>query len=336
MTGEEKKENLETITEVISQTGTQETAAGEVKDNLIKETIEASVKDIEETPIKESPKKEILVEAEDVLIEDVVTEEPGTKASVTDIRKHKTLKRRRGRRERSGSYKGIIILGAILAVLGSAYYFFDSHTIVTVNVTGNQVVSEDVIRDAVLASAPLNNTLLLRLDTKFHPIKDIPFVAKIDVDIEGKDTVNVTVYEKSLSGCVEYMNGYVFFDKDGMVLEAGNHLIKGVPCIKGLKFDNWEMGERLPVSDTAKFQYILSITQLVEKYDIELDGIKFTPEDEIELTCGDVTVELGRGEYISIQMMNLGSILEQLKGMKGILYMKDFKTSGATASFSRR
>ena len=234
------------------------------------------------------------------------------------------------------SYKGIVILAAILVVLGAAYRFFDSHTIITINVTGNQVVSEDVVREAVLASAPLNNTFLLKLDIKMHPIKSIPFVAKLDVDIESKDTVNVTVYEKSLSGCVEYMNGYVFFDKDGIVLEAGNHLIKGVPCIKGLKFDNWEMGERLPVSDTARFQHILSITQLVEKYGIDLDGIKFTPEDEIELTCGDVTVELGRGDYIAVQLMNLGSILDQLNGMKGILYMKDYRTSGATASFSRK
>ena len=33
---------------------------------------------------------------------------------------------------------------------------------------------------------------------------------------------------------------------------------------------------------------------------------------------------------------NLGSILEQLGDMKGTLYMKDFKTSGSTASFSRK
>ena len=253
--------------------------------------------------------------------------ETGTK----DSPKKKVIKIRRKR-----SYKGAVVLAVLLALLMTAYYYFDSHTIVSVNISGNQVVSEDTVRDAVLASAPLNNTLLLKLNTRFHPVESIPFVAKLDIDIEGKDTVNVTVYEKSLSGCVEYMNGYVFFDKDGIVLEAGNHLIQGVPCIKGLKFDNWEMGERLPVSDTARFQYILSITQLVEKYKIDLDGIKFTPEDEIELTCGGVTVELGHGDYISIQLMNLGSILDQLKDMQGTLYMKDFKTSGSTASFSRK
>ena len=319
MKGEEQKKDIESVTEVILQTETHGDADGDSKDNLIEETSQGPLK------------KGMIVEAEAIEVQ-----EAETAATVTDISEHKARMKMKRHSERRRSYKGIIVLAVILAILGAAYYFFDSHTIVTVNVTGNQVVSEDVIKDAVLASAPLNNTLLLRLDTKFHPIKDIPFVAKLEVDIEGSDTVNVTVYEKSLSGCVEYMNGYVFFDKDGIVLEAGNHLIQGVPCIKGLKFDNWEMGERLPVSDTAKFQYILSITQLTEKYGIDLDGIKFTPEDEIELTCGDVTVELGRGEYISAQMMNLGSILDQLDGMKGVLYMKDFKTSGATASFSRK
>jgi cell division protein FtsQ len=49
----------------------------------------------------------------------------------------------------------------------------------------------------------------------------------------------------------------------------------------------------------------------------------------------DITIELGEGEYLAIQMMNLGSILDGLEGMSGTLYMKDFDSDKATASFSK-
>lgn len=35
-------------------------------------------------------------------------------------------------------------------------------------------------------------------------------------------------------------------------------------------------------------------------------------------------------------MMNLGSILDGLSGMEGTLYMKDFNSDNATASFSKK
>ena len=35
-----------------------------------------------------------------------------------------------------------------------------------------------------------------------------------------KNTVTVQVYEKSVAGCIEYMENYVYFDKDGIVLET--------------------------------------------------------------------------------------------------------------------
>ena len=132
------------------------------------------------------------------------------------------------------------------------------------------------------------------------------------------------------------MDGYVFFDKDGVILEVSSQVIEGVPCIKGLNFSSWEIGEKLPIEDSSKFQMILSITQLIEKYELDIDSIRFTTENEIILLHEKITIELGDGEYLAIQMMNLGSILEGLEGLEGTLYMKDFDSDNATASFSNK
>ena len=74
----------------------------------------------------------------------------------------------------------------------------------------------------------------------------------------------------------------------------------------------------------------------MEKYNLEIDSIKFTAENEIVLQHGGITIELGEGEYLAVQMMNLGNILKNLEGMSGTLYMKDFDSENATASFSKK
>ena len=90
------------------------------------------------------------------------------------------------------------------------------------------------------------------------------------------------------------------------------------------------------MSEDGKFQSILTITQLIEKYKLDIDGIKFTAENEIILEHAGISIELGEGEYLAVQMMNLGSILEGLEGLEGTLHMKEFNSDEATASFSKK
>lgn len=231
--------------------------------------------------------------------------------------------------------RSIIIVIFVLLIIGIAAYL-STFSLTEIEVSGCVVVSEDAVKDSIMQSGYSGNTLKLIIGNKLDKLEPIPFVDKLDIEYISKNKVSVTVYEKSIAGCISYMDSYVFFDKDGVILESTSKMIKGVPCIKGLSFDSWEKHERLPINDDKKFQFILTITQLIEKYELDIDSIKFTTENEIILTHGDITIELGEGEYLAIQMMNLGSILEGLEGLKGTLYMKDFNSDDATASFSRK
>ncbi len=223
----------------------------------------------------------------------------------------------------------IIIVACMIAYLGT--FSLDD-----IQISGCEMVSEQTIIDTVKSKNFANNTVILYLRNKIQPIGDIPFVSKLDMEFLSKNRISITVYEKSVAGCIEYMDQFLYFDKDGLILESSTDLIDGIPCIKGLKFNSWEIGEKLPIDDSGKFQSILSITQLIDKYELDIDGIKFTTENEIMLIHKDITIELGEGEYLAIQMMNLGSILEGLEGKSGTLYMKDFNSDNATASFSAK
>ncbi len=229
--------------------------------------------------------------------------------------------------------KWIIIVFVLLVLLGGVLYL-NTYELKEIKVTGCENVDEQQVVDAVKNKA--DNTVLLYLSNKLNPIEGIPFVNKIEIEFISKNEVSVVVFEKSMAGCVEYMDDYVYFDKDGIILDVSARMIDGVPCIKGLNFDSWEMGEKLPIEDEGKFKLILSITQLIEKYKLDIDAIRFTTENEIILVHEKITIELGNGDNLEIQMMNLGSILEGLKGLEGTLYMKDFSSEDATASFSNK
>ncbi|MBE5952712.1 MAG: hypothetical protein E7257_00965 [Lachnospiraceae bacterium] len=229
--------------------------------------------------------------------------------------------------------KGYKIVIALSVVIVGVLAFLNSYKLQEVKVSECEYADEDLIVAIVKDEAFADNTLALILGYKLKPIEGIQFVDKMEIDFLSKNTVSVTVYEKALAGCVEYMNSYIYFDKDGIVLESSSEMVAGVPFIKGLEFDSWEVGKKLPIQDERKFKAILNVTQLIEKYQLDIDGIKFTASNELVLTHDKITIELGEGEYLEVQMMNLGSILKGLEGKEGTLNMKDFDSENATASF---
>ena len=225
----------------------------------------------------------------------------------------------------------VLLIVLLVLVIGLAYG--STFKLEKIEVTGNNLASAELVEEKIKEQLPLNNTLVLFLQNTFDPVEDIPFVAKYDVSYKSKNTVEVTVYEKGVAGCVEYMEKYIYFDKDGVVLETTDEKKDGVPMIRGLKVNEWAIGERLPDINKEKFKKILTITQLIEKYELSIDGISFSADREIVLTHGTIKIELGNGKNLELQMMNLGSILSGVEGKSGTLYMKEFSEENQTVSF---
>ena len=229
-----------------------------------------------------------------------------------------------------------IIIGVIVILLGAAVGYASTFSLDTIEVNGCVFSSEKAVEEAVMANCRFNNTIELFLMNKFKEMPYVPFVSTVDLEFVNKNEVNVTVYEKAIAGCIGYMDGYVYFDNDGNVLESSKEQMDKVPCISGLKFERWEMGERLPINDEKKFSNILTMTQLIEKYELDIKRISFVENDEIVIWHDDIKILLGNGDNLAVQMMNLGSILEGLSGKKGVLYMKDFNSSTSRASFKEK
>ena len=228
----------------------------------------------------------------------------------------------------------IIIVLILAAALGAGYYIFDTYTISTVYVEGNIHYTEDEIKAIVMDGTLGNNSLYLSMKYKNRGIEGVPFVDVMDVTILAPDTVRITVYEKALTGYVKYLGTYLYFDKDGYVVESSSVITEGVPQITGLVFDHMAVGEPLPVEDQEVFKDILNVTKLLEKYDLDADKIYFHNSGEITVYFNDVKVALGNDSAtLEDKLMLLPELLPSLEGRNGTLQMEAYAENGGRYTF---
>ncbi len=219
----------------------------------------------------------------------------------------------------------LIVLSVAAALLIGFYYFLEEYKVKTVHVTGNTRYTDDEIRDMVLSDSLLGkNALFLRLKYRNKPIKDIPFIERMDVKFDGPDTVTIEVYEKAVAGYVDFLGKLMYFDREGIVVESSDEVMEGIPYVTGLSFDHCIVGKPLPVNDPGIFNEILSLTQLLTKYSIVTDGIFFSDDESITLYLGDVRVNLGDMTCIDEKMMRLKNIEPELSGKKGVLHLENY------------
>lgn len=226
----------------------------------------------------------------------------------------------------------ILVVAAFLAALGGlGWYVWDTHTVRTVYVEGNVHYTQEEIIALVMDGAMGNNSLYLSMKYKNRSIDDIPFLDAMDVKVLSPDTIKITVYEKALAGYVKYMDTYVYFDKDGYVVESSAIPTAGIPQVTGLDFDHIILGQPLPVSEENEevFGTILNLTNLLKKYELYADRIFFHTNSEITLYFGDVKVALGDEEgRLEDKIMRLPKMLPEVEGKNGTLQMETYNEKG--------
>lgn len=234
--------------------------------------------------------------------------------------------------------KKVILITAVvilffIALLTGYSYIATNYTITNVYIEGNIHYDNEEIMEMVMEGRYGDNSLFLSLKYKDKSIRDIPFIEKMDVSVLDPHTVKIVVYEKALAGYVEYLDRYMYFDKDGIIVESSLEKTKGIPMVTGLKFDHVILYQALPVEDSAVFADILSITQLVNKYDLSVDRIYFGSDGSITLYFEDIKVALGNEGGLEIKVMKLPYMLPSLEGKSGTIRMENYTEDTKTITF---
>ena len=176
-----------------------------------------------------------------------------------------------------------------------------------------------------------NNTILAFIRDKTQPHRQIPFVEKYKIVFHGPFKAEVIIYDKSIVGYVSYMSSYMYFDRDGIIVESSPDCLPGVPWITGLEFGRIVLYQHLPVKDPKIFEEILNLTQQLSVYHIQVDRIRFGSSGQPSLTIGQMEVTLGDGGDVDGKLSLLNDILRdhpELKDKKGTLELDGYSDTG--------
>ena len=236
------------------------------------------------------------------------------------------------------NHKSIFIISGISTILVIALvvgiiYVLENYKITTVYVEGNVHYSNEEIMNLVMDGPLSHNSLVLSLKYKNKKVRDIPFVSSMDISVQDPHTVKIDVYEKAVAGYVEYLEKYMYFDKEGVIVEASDEKTPGIPLVTGLSFEHVVLYEPLPVSDPEVFGSILDITQLVNKYNLSIDRIYFGRDNSITLYFDNIRVSLGEDRNLDEKIMKLQYMLPEIEGRSGELRMENYTEETKSVSF---
>ncbi len=232
----------------------------------------------------------------------------------------------------SGGRKRIVIAAAVIVLL--ALILCLGVNIREIEITGNERYTSEQIEEILFPDRLSRNSLYCYIRDKVRPHESIPFVQDYRIVFRGPNRVEVLIYEKSVVGYVSYMSSYMYFDKDGIIVESANEKLSGIPWITGLKFGQIVLYQKLPVESDSIFEEILNLTQILSIYHLSVDKIQYGSYGEATLYIGDIQVVLGNNESLNGKIAELSDMLPILEGRKGTLYLDDYDDTGASAGYA--
>lgn len=229
--------------------------------------------------------------------------------------------------------KKIGIIAAVILVLVLAIVLV-SVRIKEISVTGNERYSDEQMIEILFPDQMSRIPIVCYLRDRFQEHEKIPFVEDYKIVFQGPGKVEVIIYEKSVVGYVSYMSSYMYFDKDGIIVESSSEKLPGIPWITGLGFGHIILYQKLPVESEDIFQEILNLTQILSIYELQVDKIKYNQFGEATLYMGEIEVILGSNESLNGKIAELHDMLPQLAGKNGVLYLDNYDETNTSAMYA--
>lgn len=225
------------------------------------------------------------------------------------------------------------ILGTLGAVLLAGLVFFFSYFHVTkVEVMGTSRYTDEQVKEMALRGAFTDNSVLAVLLHSRVDVEGVPFVEGFHITRLSHNSICISVREKKAVGCIPYLDSYIYFDNNGYFVEGSKIRDTKVAFFDGIQPSKIVMKEKLPIKG-AVLNTAVALSTIFAKNDKVPDHISFDDNYEISLMYGDVTVQLGKDEYLEDKMTRAIAILPQLEGQKGILHMENISRNSKMVTF---
>lgn len=228
----------------------------------------------------------------------------------------------------------MVALGVVAGVLLLTAALLFAVRITDIEVTGNKQYTEEQITELIFDGKWSRNSAYCYYENRFREPKTIPFIEQYKINFKSPTKVEIVVFEKSVVGYVSYMSSYMYFDKDGIIVESSSSQLPGVPWITGLEFGHIVLHQPLPVANATIFEEILNLTQVLSINEVRVDKINYNTFGEAELSIGEITVELGDNQNLNGKIAELRDILPELSGLSGTLYLDTYDETNSNPTYT--
>ncbi len=221
------------------------------------------------------------------------------------------------------------------AILTAIAVFFACFQITSVKVEGNKNYTEDEIKKMVLSGPLSGNSVLVRFLDPDKRTKDAEFINKVWLERTSRHSLVIHVREKELIGYVKFLDGNLYFDRNGIVQVSTTEELENIPNVEGLKLDKVGVGEKIPGLDKSSLSLILSVTKMLEKGDEKPDRLVLDEKGQLVLYYGKVEARMGSDKNMDEKMSRLLGIIPQLGGMEGVLHLENVDETSKNVVFDK-
>lgn len=243
----------------------------------------------------------------------------------------------RKKRKKKWKIAVLVILYLLLFLSVGALIVVKLFIVEKMEVTGTKHYTEGEIEAWLLNDEYSWNSMYVYLKYKFSEPGELPFVESADISLKSPHILKVKVHDKALAGriYIKTLGQNAYYDKDGIVVEMSSEVIKGVPNISGLDVEQIVLHEKLPIKGKSVLKNLLSLTQMLKKYKLEPDSIKYGEEGSYTLKYGKLSVLLGQAESFNQKIERLSYIMPDLEGQEGTLHLESWTENTTDITFEK-
>ena len=157
--------------------------------------------------------------------------------------------------EQRKSHKGLWVIGAVVVILLFCAFFF---RVKKVSIEGNTYYSSREMEEKFQSNIFEKNILTFWLMQKLSLTPDLPFVREYEVNYPSTNEIHIKLYEKSIVAGIAYSNQYIYFDKDGIVLQSSDKAVKGIPLFETKNLTTFTLYSKVQMEDDSLLSQILN------------------------------------------------------------------------------
>ncbi|MBR2764943.1 MAG: cell division septal protein, partial [Blautia sp.] len=227
-----------------------------------------------------------------------------------------------------------IVLGCLLALLaGGGILFFLYYSVDAVEVIGTTRYTDQEVKDMVLQGPASGNCILASHFLSRDNVTDIPYVDALHVSVLDHHKICITVREKKAVGCFPYLDSYIYFDRNGVFFISDRKRDDTIPYFSGISVKNVIQNEKLDLKGASVLNTAIVLATIFQKSEFLPDDIRFDENGQISLIYKEITVSLGKDEYLEDKLSRVLAILPKIEGRSGILHVEMVSSSSRTITF---